>query len=166
MFLQRSELFFRQCSLFSPWTPEPLRTPQTIAQLASLTNDLPQSVWSPQYPQLLMRCISNQKITPRKSENDESLQRCTVGREDGGEGRAGCCLPLLLLFSLWGLRWVSRLHLPLPSPCLHFWLSYSLCCFSSLNLFSLSLSPTLHPLPIRFSVSPRGLIYGCGAAET
>lgn len=102
---------------------------------------------------------------PTKIGDDESLQRCTVGREGGGEWRAGCCLPLLLLFSLWGLCWVSRLRLFLFSSCLHFWLSYSLCCFPLSTFFPSSLTHTLS-LPIWFSVSPRGLIYGCGATET
>lgn len=61
---------------------------------------------------------------------------------EGLEGRACCCLPLLLLFSLWGLRWVSRLRLFLLSSCLKFCLSYSLSCFSLSQPFSLSLSPT------------------------
>lgn len=69
-----------------------------------------------------MRCISNQKITPEKSEMMKAFSVRTVGREGGGEGREGCCcccccLPLLLLFSLRGLRWVSRLRLfPLSFP--------------------------------------------------
>lgn len=71
--------------------------------------------------------------------------------QGGWRGRgAGCCLPLLLLFSLWGLRWVSRLCLFLLSlPVFNFWLSYSLCCFSSLNLFLfLSHPPFIPPSPV------------------
>lgn len=59
----------------------------------------------------------------KKAGDDESLQQCTVGREGqrgrgGGEGKRACCLPLLLLVGLWGLCWVSILHLFLPTSCL------------------------------------------------
>lgn len=80
----------------------------------------------------------------------------------GGEGRGGCCLPLLLLFSLWGLCWVSMLHVILPSSCL---LSPTLLLPLS-PAFSPPPSPTPPPSPSCLSPSPRGLIYGCGAPET
>lgn len=90
---------------------------------------------------------------PSKIGDDESLQRCTVGREDGGEGRAGCCcLPLLLLFSLWGLCWVSRLCLFLLSSCLHFWLLLALLLFS-LNLFPFLSHPLFIPLYLVLGLS-------------
>lgn len=59
----------------------------------------------------------------KKAGDDENLQQCTVGREGQrgrgrGEAKRACCLPLLLLFGLWGLRWVSILHLFLPTSCL------------------------------------------------
>ena len=106
--------------LSKPWLDFSVHPPKLLLNLHSLTNDQSRSVWSPQYPQLLMRCISNQKITPEKSEMMKAFSVRTVGRDGGGEGREGCCcccLPLLLLFSLRGLRWVSRLRLfPLSFP--------------------------------------------------
>lgn len=91
-------------------------------------------------------CDASQIRKSPQKWDDESLQRCTVGREDGGEGGGGggCCLPLILFFSLWGLRWVSRLPLFLLSSCLHFWFSLALWLFLS-QPFSLPLSPTPYP---------------------
>lgn len=113
-----------------------------------------------------MPCISNQNIPRKKRGNDESIQQCTVGREgwrgkDEGEGKRACCLPLLLLFSLWGLCWVSILHLFLPNSCL---LSPALLLPLSPAFFS-TLTHSLS-FPSCLSASPRGLIYGCGSPET
>lgn len=91
-----------------------------------------------------------------------SWQGGTTGR-GGGEGRGWRCLPRLLLFSLWGLCWVSMLHVILPSFCLLSpTLLLPLLCFA----FSLPPSPTPHPSLSCLSPSPRGLIYGGGAPET
>lgn len=88
-------------------------------------------------------CVASQiRKSPQKNQRWWKPSALYSWRNDGLEGRACCCLPLLLLFSLWGLRWVCRLRLFLLSSCLHFWLSYSLSCFSLSQPFSLSLSPT------------------------
>lgn len=104
---------------------------------------------------------------PTKIRDDESLKRLHSWQKgDGGEGRAGFCLPLLLLFSLWGLHWVSRLHVFAPiflSSFLTPLLALLLFLSQPFSLFSLTHSLSL---PIWLLVVPRGLIYGCGATET
>lgn len=88
-------------------------------------------------------CVASQiRKSPNKNQRWWKPSALHSWQNHGLEGRACCCLPLLLLFSLWGLHWVSRLRLFLLSFCLHFWLSYSLSCFSLSQPFSLSLSPT------------------------
>lgn len=91
-------------------------------------------------PLKLMRCISDQKITPQNSD-DESLQRCT---EDGGGREGGLLPPTPSLVQSLGPQRVSWLRLFLLFSCLGFWLSYSLRCLSSLNLFFPLFLP--HPL--------------------
>lgn len=87
-----------------------------------------------------MRCISDQKITPQNSD-DESLQRCT---EDGGGREGGLLPPTPSLVQSLGPQRLSWLRLFLLFSCLGFWLSYSLRCLSSLNLFFPLFLP--HPL--------------------
>lgn len=112
----------------------------------NLTNYVSQALWSLQYPQSLMRCISNQKITPQKSEMMKALSACTVGRR-GMEGKGErVSASHSFSCSVFGASTGSLGFMSLlPSSCLHFWLPYSLCCFSSLSLFPCSLSPTLYP---------------------
>lgn len=76
-----------------------------------------------------------------------------LARGDGGELIAGCCLLLLLLFSLWGFSQSPgffSLSIFIPDSYL-LWLSF--------------LSHSFPPC-IWFLVAPKGLIYACGAAET
>lgn len=92
-----------------------------------------------------MRCISNQKITPQKSEMMKAFSAAQLAERIDGKGGRAAASHSFLLFSLWGLRWVSRLCLFLLSSCLNFWLSYSLCCFSSLNPFLVLPHPLFIP---------------------
>lgn len=137
---------------------------QTTAQLTELTNDLPPSVWSPQYPHSLMRCTSNQKTTPPKK--SEMMKAFSVAQSvERWTGREGMLLlpptPPLVQSSgpLLGLQALSLSTL-LPSSFLTLLLAQLL--FPLATLFSLPLTHSLSGS----SVSPRGLIYGCGATET
>ena len=118
----REKLKSAPCSDFfsqKPWHPPPQKK-KTIAQLAQPYK------WS-----VSVRVISTiptvadamhlkSENHPRKIRDDESLQRSHSWQGGWrGRGKEGCCccLPLLLLFSLRGLRWVSRLRLfPLSFP--------------------------------------------------
>lgn len=88
--------------------------------------------------------------------DDESLQCYTLGREDGGgEERADTLppTPSLLPRSSGPLPGLQALSLSPSLSSSSLTPSTFLCC---------SLSHSLS-LPIRFSVAPRGLIYGCGS---
>lgn len=92
-----------------------------------------------------MRCISNQKITPEKSEMMKAFSAAQLAKRMEGKVGGSFCLPLLLFFSLWGLCWVSWLRLFLLFSCLHLWLSHSHSGFSFLNPFLFLSHPLLIP---------------------
>lgn len=119
-----------------------------------LTNTPSQPVWTTQYPQLLVTCISNQNITQEKSSDDESLQQCAVGWEGWQEGLGGKKgRPLLHtptsleslgpLLGVYALCHSSIFPFPLPhsaSSPLNSHLSLSFTHSSSLPVLSFSLS--------------------------